>query len=248
MHRIVAFGIDDDLPNLVEDARVVEPRFEKAALDHRGLVIERDEAAEDHAGILVDVALEFVEVGLGLGNVAVGQDRRVENHAAGQRTEVTGGRDRSHRSVLDPVNQIHVLRHVDDLLDDLGVVDRPLARLDHDRDVVDAAEILVVLVRDLDERMILRQQIAEAGDQLGLRREVAEECGQRADHGQHQEAPAQNPFAKTIPGHRVLRSLIARAFALIPGRSARSCRRPRCTGSCRSRRSIRAARRRSAPG
>src|SRR5208282_56739 len=29
MHRRVALGIDDDRPNLIEDARVVEPRFKE---------------------------------------------------------------------------------------------------------------------------------------------------------------------------------------------------------------------------
>ena len=85
--------------------------------------------------------------------------------------------------MLDPVNEIHVVGHVDDLLDDFGGVDRPFFRLDHDRDVVNAAEVLIVFVRDLDERMVLREQIAKAGDELGLRREVSEERGERADDG-----------------------------------------------------------------
>src|SRR5208282_3730814 len=205
MHRRVALRRNDDLPNLVEDARVVESRLEEAALDHRRLVVERNEAAEDHAGIFVDVALEFFELAGGLGNVAVGQHGGIENHAAGQRTEIAGGRDRAHRAMLDAVNQLHVARHLDYFADDRGGVDRPLFRLDHDRNVVDAAEVLVVLVRDLDERMVLREQVAEAGNQLGLRREVAEEYGERADDAQHDEAPAQNPFTETIPDHCVLR-------------------------------------------
>src|SRR5208283_904024 len=114
----------------------------------------------------------------------------------------------------------------------LGVVDRSFPRLDHDRHVVDAAEILIVLVRDLDEGMILRQQIAEARDQLGLRCVVAEEGSERADDGQHDEAPAKNPFSKSVPGHCVLRSPPARALALNPDRSATSCRRPRSAVPC----------------
>jgi hypothetical protein len=57
--------------------RVVETRFEEAALDDRRAVVERDEAAENHSGIFMDVALELRQVLSRPGNLAVRQDRSI---------------------------------------------------------------------------------------------------------------------------------------------------------------------------
>src|SRR6202035_2626822 len=105
VHRRIALGIDDDLADFVEDARVVEASFEEAASYQRRLVVERDVASENDPGIFVDIVPELVEIVLSFGNVAIGQNRSVEDYAIGQRAEVAGSGERANRAVLDAVNK-----------------------------------------------------------------------------------------------------------------------------------------------
>jgi hypothetical protein len=114
---------------------------------------------------------------------------------------------------------IHVARHVDDLLNDVGLINVAILDLDHDGDVVSRAEVLLVLVRDFYERMILREQIAKAGNQFSLGCEVPEERRHHANHEQHQKAPPYNPFAKSIPDHRYPRRCL-RSLTLVGRGSA----------------------------
>ena len=94
--RGVALGLHHDAADLIEDAAVVETRFEEAALDYRRLVIDRHEPPEDHARILVDAAPDVVDLALRGRHLALGQDGNIEDYSPGQRAKIARRRHRAH--------------------------------------------------------------------------------------------------------------------------------------------------------
>ena len=113
-------------------------------------------------------------------------------------------RDRVDLVVVHPGQAIDRLGDAQDGRQDLGREDRPVARLDHHREHVRLAEVLVEAIVHLHERMPLRQQVAGTEVELDAEREHREHERQR-DHGADDEpAVGDQPGAETGPvAHRV---------------------------------------------
>src|SRR5438132_1395751 len=96
--------------------------------------------------------------------------------AAGLRAQVArrAVADRVDLVVVDAVDAVHLLGDLVDPIEGRDREDVALLHLDHQLDVVGAAEGPGVLVVDLDERVALREEVAEARLELQLGAQVGE--------------------------------------------------------------------------
>ena len=232
---------DHALVDLGKGASVVQTAFDEVRAYERGLVVERDQDAVD--------ALRVVDDASDVGGV-VRRLRQTDHDGLGSeetarlRAQIARGAV-ADRVDLVVVHAVHLIDGLGDLVDageGLDVEDVSFLHLDHQLDVVRAAEGPRVFVVDLDERMALRKQVAEAGLELQLEAPVGEEAGD--DQHQHHDRVAivDQPFAEPVEGFFVLLADVFHAHGRNPlglvfslATAASSCRRRWCGRSDRSR-------------
>ena len=199
--------VDDVVVHLVEDALVVELALDEVGADERRLVVERDQQAVDVLRV-VDVAPDEVRLVLRLD--LAGHDRLGAHGAAGGDLEVAHGavRDRVDLVVVDAVDLVEALGHLPDLVQGLGREDRAVLHLEHDHDVVGAAEGAREAVVDLDVLVVLRQQVAEAGHQAELEAPVGEQCGDEDDDDRDRMAVLDQLVAEPVENALVFGDLV----------------------------------------
>ena len=127
--------------------------------------------------------------------------RRRGDRAALQ-LQVTRGAvaDRVDLVVVDAGQDVDDLGHLEDLGQGLLIEDRSVLDLDHDRDVVRAAELVGEPGVHLHERMPVRQQVAELGEHLDAEREEQHHRGECVGHERHRLAVVDQPHAETVEG------------------------------------------------
>ncbi len=212
--------IDDLHVDLIEDSFVVEAALDEVGADERRLVVERDDQTVDVLGV-VDDAADRVDLVLPLRRAQ--HDGLGAQGAAGRDAQVADGAvaDRLDLVVVDAVDRVHAFRHAEDLRQVVLGEDRALFHLQHDDDVVGAAEGARVLVVHLHELVRLRQQIAEARDELQLEAPVGEERGDRQHDDHHRIAPLDQLVAEPIERALVLGNVVVECHGS-PGYGSRS--------------------------
>jgi hypothetical protein len=212
-------GRDHAVVDLVEGPPVVEARFDEVRADERGPVIERDEQAVD--------ALRVVDDALDVGGV-LRRLRHLDHHGLGlqeaARLRLQVARrpvpDRVDLVVVDAVDAVHLLRDLVDADEGGDVEDVAVARLDHQLDVVRAAERTGVLVVDLHEGVGLRQQVAEARLELQLEAQVRKVPGDDEHDDHHRVAVVDEPLPEPVERALVL---LARRSAAHGGSPSQPC-------------------------
>ena len=97
--------------------------------------------------------------------------------------------------MVDALDLVDLVGEREHLLQEALVVDRAFLGDDRRDDHVRAAELPVVLLVHLDERVVARQQVDELAEDLQLQRVVREEDRQRADD-REVEAPVLDEEAR----------------------------------------------------
>ena len=176
---------------------MIEPAFDVVGAHQRGFVVERDQQAVDVLGIVDDAA----DVGcLGVVFADAQHDRLGAHGAAGRDFDVARGAmaDRIDLVVVDPVDAVEALGHAEDPRQHLRVEDRAFLHLEHDRDVVGAAERRGVLIVRLDEGVSLREQLVEGGLEPEQRSPIAEHRGDQQDDHRDDESVLDQPIAEPV--------------------------------------------------